>query len=110
MEVYNQEGLILRIYVREEDRFERIPLYKKILELAKEEGLAGATIFRAIMGYGPSRKIRSLAFADLSSNLPVMIEIVDTEEKIKMFLQNINGLVNHGLITLQPIVIIKNLP
>lgn len=110
MEVYNQEGLILRIYVREEDRFERIPLYKKILELAKEEGLAGATIFRAIMGYGPSRKIRALSFADLSSNLPMMIEIIDTEEKLKKFLEKINGLVKHGLITLQPIVIVKNLP
>jgi len=110
MEVFNQEGLILRIYVREEDRFEGKPLYKKVLEIAKDKGLAGATIFRAIMGYGPSRKIRSLSFADLSSNLPVMIEIVDTEEKIKAFLKEINGLVKHGLLTLQPITIVKNLP
>lgn len=110
MEVYNQKGLILRIYVREEDRFGGIPLYKKILELAKEKGIAGATIFRAIMGYGPSRKIRTLSFADLSSNLPILIEIVDTEEKIKKFLEEINDLVKHGLITLQPIVVVKNLP
>jgi len=110
MEVFNQDGLILRIYVREEDRFEGKPLYKKILELAKDKGLAGATIFRAIMGYGPSRKIRTLSFADLSSNLPIMIEIVDTEEKIKAFLKEINGLVKPGLITLQPITNVKNLP
>ncbi len=110
MEVYNQEGYILRIYVREEDRYEKMPLYKKILEMARESGLSGATVFRAIMGYGPSRKIRAISFADLSSNLPIMIEIVDTKEKLNKFLTEINGLVKHGLITLQPIVIIKNLP
>lgn len=110
MEIYNQPGLILRIYLREEDRFERVPLYKKILELAKEQGLAGATIFKAIMGYGPSREIRRISFADLASNLPIMIEIIDTEEKIKPFIKKINGLIKHGLITLQPIYIIKNLP
>lgn len=83
MEIYDQPGIILRIYVREEDRVGRVPLYKKILDLAKENDLAGATIFRAIMGYGPSREIRQISFADLSSNLPIMIEIIDTDEKNK---------------------------
>lgn len=110
MEVFDQKGLILRIYVREDDRIEGKLLYKKIIEMAKEENIAGVTVFRAIMGYGPSRKIRTLSFADLSSNLPVMLEIVDTEENIKNFLSKINGLIKHGLITLQPIIIVKNLP
>lgn len=110
MKIYNQPGLILKIYVREEDRWEKTPLYKKILDLAKENGLAGATVFRAIMGYGPSREIRKLSFADLSSNLPIMIEIIDTEEKIKPFMEKLNGYIQHGLITIQPIYIIKNIP
>uniref|UniRef100_A0A832LWN2 DUF190 domain-containing protein n=1 Tax=Caldimicrobium thiodismutans TaxID=1653476 RepID=A0A832LWN2_9BACT len=110
MEVFDQKGLILRIYVREDDRIEGKLLYKKIIEMAKAENIAGVTVFRAIMGYGPSRKIRTLSFADLSSNLPVMLEIVDTEENIKNFLSKINGLIKHGLITLQPIIIVKNLP
>lgn len=110
MEVFDQKGLILRIYLREADRVEGKLLYKKIIEMAKEENIAGVTVFRAIMGYGPSRKIRTLSFADLSSNLPVMLEIVDTEENIKNFLSKINGLIKHGLITLQPIIIVKNLP
>lgn len=110
MELYHQKGLILRIYLREEDRLEGKALYKRLIDMAKEFGLAGVTVFRAIAGYGPSRKIRTLSFADLSSNLPIMLEIVDTEEKIKAFLLNINEKVKHGLITIQEIFIIKNVP
>lgn len=110
MELTDQMGLILRIYVREDDRHEGKLLYKKILDLAMERGLAGVTIFRAIMGYGPSKKIRALSFADLSSNLPILIEIVDTKEKIENFIREIERIIKHGLITVQPIQIIKNLP
>ncbi|MFN3406728.1 MAG: DUF190 domain-containing protein [Caldimicrobium sp.] len=110
MEFYNQPGIILRIYVREEDKYERVPLYKKIIDIAKENGLAGATVFRAIMGYGPSKEIRKISFADFSANLPILIEFIDTEVKIKAFLEKINGMIKHGLITIQPIYIVKNLP
>lgn len=110
MELTHQKGLLLRIYIREGDRYEGKLLYRKILDLAMEKGIAGVTVFRAIMGYGPSKKIRALTFADLSSNLPILLEIVDTQEKIESFVREIEGMVKHGLITLQPIQIIKNLP
>lgn len=110
MELTDQRGLLLRIYVREDDRHEGKPLYKKIFDLAMERGIAGVTVFRAIMGYGPSKKVRTLSFADLSSNLPILLEIVDTEEKIERFVKEIESLVRHGLITIQPIRIVKNLP
>lgn len=110
MELTDQRGLLLRIYIREDDRYEGKLLYRKILDLAMERGIAGVTVFRAIMGYGPSRKIRALTFADLSSNLPILLEIVDTKEKVESFLKEIEGMVKHGLITIQPVHIIKNLP
>lgn len=110
MELREQRGILLRIYVREDDRIEGKPLYKKIFELAMERGIAGVTVFRAIMGYGPSKKIRTLSFADLSSNLPILLEIVDTEEKIKKFIEEIEKIVKHGLITVQQVQIVKNLP
>lgn len=110
MELREQRGILLRIYVREDDRIEGKPLYKKILELAMERGIAGVTVFRAIMGYGPSKKIRTLSFADLSSNLPILLEIVDTEEKIEKFIEEIEKIVKHGLITVQQVQIVKNLP
>ncbi len=110
MELREQRGILLRIYIREDDRIEGKLLYKKILELAMERGIAGVTVFRAIMGYGPSKKIRTLSFADISSNLPILLEIVDTEEKIEKFIKEIEKIVKHGLITVQQVQIVKNLP
>lgn len=110
MELREQRGILLRIYIREDDRIEGKLLYKKILELAMEREIAGVTVFRAIMGYGSSKKIRTLSFADISSNLPILLEIVDTEEKIEKFIKEIEKIVKHGLITVQQVQIVKNLP
>ncbi|MCS7199406.1 MAG: DUF190 domain-containing protein [Caldimicrobium sp.] len=101
---------MLRIYVREQDRLEGKPLYKRIIELAKERDMAGVTVYRAITGYGPSKIIRTLSFADLSSNLPLVIELVDSEEKVKNFVALIKEKIQHGLIIIQEVFIIKNVP
>jgi PII-like signaling protein len=108
--IKHEEAYMIKIYIREEDRVEGKPLYKKILEIVKEKNLSGVTIFKAIMGYGPSKKVRSLSFLDLGSNLPILIEIIETKEKAEEFLSEINSLIKHGLVIILPVKIVKYLP
>ena len=105
-----EDAYMIKIYIREEDRVEGKPLYKKILEIVKEKNLSGVTIFKGIMGYGPSKKVRSFSFLDLGSNLPILIEIVETKEKVEEFLSEINHLIKHGLVIVFPVKIVKYLP
>ncbi|WP_038056735.1 DUF190 domain-containing protein [Thermodesulfobacterium hydrogeniphilum] len=105
-----KEAYMIKIYIREEDRIEGKPLYKKILEIVKEKNLSGVTIFKAIMGYGPSKKIRGISFLDLGSNLPILIEIIESKEKVEEFLKEINSLIQHGLVIAFPVKIVKYIP
>lgn len=99
-------GLLLRIYIDEEDRHEGNLLFEKIVLKAKKLNLAGATVLRGIMGYGASSRIHSAKLLTLSDNLPVVIEIVDTEEKINLILPFLDEAVTEGLITLEKVRII----
>jgi len=108
--IVQEDAYMIKIYIREEDRVEGKPLYKKILEVVKENNLSGVTIFKAIMGYGPSKKIRSMSFLDLGSNLPILIEVIETKENAEKFLKEIDQLVTHGLVIMLPIKIIKYSP
>ncbi len=110
MSLLKTDAWLLKIYIREEDRAEGKPLYKKILEVVKEKNLSGVTIFKAIMGYGPSREIRGISFLDIGSNLPILIEIVEEKEKIDLFLKEIEHLIKHGLIILLPVKVLKYEP
>ncbi|NPA39237.1 MAG: DUF190 domain-containing protein [Thermodesulfobacteria bacterium] len=105
-----EDAYMIKIYIREEDRVEGKPLYKKILEVVKENNLSGVTIFKAIMGYGPSKKVRAMSFLDLGSNLPILIEVIETKENAEKFLKEIDQLVTHGLVVMLPIKIVKYTP
>ncbi|AAC06718.1 DUF190 domain-containing protein [Aquifex aeolicus] len=96
---------LLRIFTSEDESFEGKPFYKYLLERAKERGLEGATVFRAIAGYGKTKEIRKHKLFQLRSSLPVVVEIIDEEEKIKRFLEEIKGKHN-GLITLEDVEVI----
>lgn len=94
------EGRLLRIFVDETDRWHGHSLYSAIVHKAKEEGMAGATVLKGIMGFG----CRSRASKDvlrLSENLPIVIEIVDSEENINKFLPSLDEMVREGLITME---------
>jgi uncharacterized protein len=92
----------LRIYVGETDH------YEKIVKKAKELDMAGATVFRGIMGYGENnRKIRTTGLVELSCDLPIIIEIVDSEEYIDKFLPYLDDLIQKGMITIDNVEIIK---
>ena len=97
-----QEGSLLRILIGEADKVEHKPLYEWIVLQAREQGLAGATVLRGMMGYGANtRKIRTFRFDTLSEDLPIVVEIVDTEEKLEKFLEVIEPHIKAGLVTME---------
>ena len=105
------EGKLLRIFIGESDRHQGRALYEVIVRTARELGLAGATVWRGIEGYGAASRIHTAKILRLSEDLPILIEIVDTEEKIRAALPTLDALIEEtgcgGLITLERAEIIK---
>jgi PII-like signaling protein len=99
-----QEGCLLRIFIGESDKHGSKPLYEWIVTQARERGLAGATVLRGSMGFGAnSRVIHSAKILRLSEDLPIVVEIVDTREKLDAFLGEIEGSIGAGLATLEKV-------
>ena len=101
------EGELLRIFIGETDKYKGKPLYEAIVIKARELNLAGATVFRGIMGYGATSRIHSIKLLRLSEDLPVLIEIVDTEDNISKLLPFLDETVKEGLITMEKVRVIK---
>jgi hypothetical protein len=101
---------LLRIFIGESDKIGRTPLYELIVKQAREQHLAGATAYRGLLGFGPSARIRSAKILDLSSDLPMVIEIVDEEKKVDDFIPMLHELFEKadsgGLITVEKVDII----
>ena len=102
-----EELVLMRIFVGESDRFEKKPLYEALVELFHAEGVAGATVIRGAMGFGGNSQVLSDRLLRLSSDLPVIIEVVDTEKKINEVLPLIEGMFRGGLITLEKARVIQ---
>jgi len=98
-----EEGSLLRIFVGESDRFGHHPLYEAIVLKAREEGLAGATVLRGVMGFGKNSVIHTAKILRLSEDLPMVIEIVDSSPKIEAFLPLLNEMVADGMVTIEPV-------
>ncbi len=96
-----KQGKLLRIFIGENDRHEGLPLYEWIVRRARENGLAGATVLRGLEGYGAHSRLHNAKILRLSSDLPLVVEIVDTEEKIQSFLPLIDDAVGEGLATVE---------
>ena len=94
-----QEAVLLRIFIGENDRFEHHPLYEAIVLKAREMHLGGATVLRGPMGFGHSSRLHTAKILRLSLDLPMVIEIVDSEEKINSFLPFLDQVVTEGLVT-----------
>ncbi len=101
------EAVLLRIFIGEEDRIDGKLLYKKIVEVLRENDIAGATVLRGIMGYGASSRIHEASILSLSSDLPIVIESVDRADKINKVLPIIESMLKSGLITLEKVNVIK---
>jgi uncharacterized protein len=96
-----REGKLLRIFIGESDRHEGQPLYEWIVRKANEEGLAGATVLRGLLGFGAHSRIHTSKILRLSTDLPIVVEIVDTEERIASFLPLIDAVIKEGLATVE---------
>jgi len=101
------QAKLLRIYIGETDRWHGQPLYMAILLKAREMGLAGGTVFRGIAGYGANSVIHTANILRLSEDLPIVVEIVDADEKIQAFLPALDEMVQEGLILLREVEVIK---
>src|SRR5262245_15828759 len=102
----SEEGQLLRIFIGESDRWEGKPLYEALVLKAREMGLAGATMLRGLMGYGAASRIHTAKILRLSEDLPVIVEIVDRQEKISSFLPVIDEMVQEGLVTLEKVQVL----
>ena len=97
------ESTLLRIFIGESDRCEGRPLYEAIVLKARATGLAGATVLRSPMGFGAASRLHTAKILRLSEDLPIIIEIVDGESKIELFLPLLEGMMGGGLVTLEKV-------
>lgn len=102
-----EEGQLLRVFIGESDRWHGKPLYEAIVLKAREMGIAGATTLRGIMGYGAASRIHTSKILRLSEDLPIVVEIVDSVEKIAALLPTIEKMVQEGLVTLENVRVLQ---
>jgi PII-like signaling protein len=100
------EAMLLRVFIGESDRWEHKPLYEAIVLKAREMHLAGATVLRGSMGFGKSSRLHTAKILRLSMDLPLVIEIVDSEEKIQGFLPELDKMMGGGLLTLEKVKVV----
>ena len=98
---------MLRIYIGQDDQFDGRPLYEAIVMKLRQMDVAGATVYKGVMGYGAHQRIRKSGFLGLSHDLPVMIAIVDKEDKIREIIPLLDQMVSEGLLVLSDVEIIK---
>ena len=102
-----EEGMLLRIFIGESDRVNGKPLYEAIVLKARELNLAGATAFRGIMGFGADSRMHTAKILQLSEDLPVVIELVDTEENLQKLMPFLDEQVTEGLVTMEKVRVVK---
>jgi PII-like signaling protein len=102
-----RDAMLLRIFVSEDDRFEHRPLYEAIVLKAREMRLAGATVLRGSIGFGHASRLHTTKILRLAQDLPLVIEIVDTQEKIDTFLPMLDSMMPSGLVTLEKVQVLQ---
>lgn len=100
------EAELLRIFIGESDKIQGKPLYEVIVKRARERGMAGATVLRGIEGFGAHSRMHTAKILRLSEDLPIVVEIVDTPEKIAEFLPELDSMIKEGLVTLEKVRVI----
>jgi len=103
----SEAAVLLRIFIGEDDKHDGRPLYQSIVEAARVDGIAGATVLRGPLGYGRSSRIHTTKILRLSEGLPLVIEIIDDNAKIEAFLQVIEPMMGSGLVTLEDVKVIR---
>ena len=107
MKQYIGKRKLLRIYIGNEDKLDGKPLWEVLLSKCKENGIAGATVYKAVAGIGAHSELHSFNIWSLNQKLPLVIEIIDTEEKIKSFLKSADKIIEEGLMTISDVDVIS---
>jgi uncharacterized protein len=102
-----RDAVLLRVFLGEDDKHGHQPLYEVIVLKAREMGLAGATVLRGPMGFGLSSRLHTTKILRLSEDLPLVIEIVDAEDKIMRLVETLNGMLKAGLVTLEKVKVLR---
>lgn len=97
----SREGKLLRIFIGDSDKWQGKPLYQALVEAARAQGLAGATVLHGVMGFGAHSRMHSASILRLSTDLPVIVEIVDLPERIAAFLPTVQTMVREGMVTIE---------
>jgi PII-like signaling protein len=105
--IIEEDDILVKIFLAEKEKFKDISLYEYIVLKCKEIGIAGVTVTRGIMGYGADKRMHSAKLVELSSNLPIIVEIIDTEENINKLRPYLDEVINKGFITLEKIHVVK---
>jgi uncharacterized protein len=104
------DGMLLRIYIAESASYEGRPAYKYLVDYFREKGFPGCTVFRGMMGFGHEKQLRTVDVLRLSLDLPVVIDVVDTEERIMQVIPDVEKVVETGLVVTQKISMIRKKP
>jgi PII-like signaling protein len=107
MRVLTGEQILVRVFIGESDRFRHQPLATALLERLRKEGFAGATVFRGVAGFGAHSVLHTTSLLRLSEDLPMVIEIVDTEEHVERLTAILDEMVNEGLVTMEKVRVLK---
>ncbi len=105
--IETSKGTLLRIFIGDSDRHEGQPLHRVLVQRAHAMGLEGATVLHGPLGFGRHSRMHTAKLAELSSDLPVVIELVDSEEAIQRFMKEVDALVQEGLVTLESVNIVR---
>jgi PII-like signaling protein len=101
-----EEGYLLRVFIGESDKSGHRPLYEEIVLKAREAGLAGATVLRGVMGFGKNSILHTAKILRLSEDLPIVVEIVDSLEKVEAFVPTLDAMIKDGLVTIEKVKVI----
>jgi hypothetical protein len=101
------EQVLMRIFIGQADKWERRPLYSALLELFRAKGLAGATVLQGVAGFGPDSILHEVHLLRLSQDLPIVIEVVDTQEHLDAVLPDVDRMMSGGLITMEKVRVVR---
>jgi len=107
MRMIEGEQVLMRIFIGQNDKWERRPLYAALLELFRTKRLAGATILQGIAGFGPNSVLHQMHLFRLSQDLPIVIEVVDTQEQLDAVLPDVDRMMSGGLITMEKVRVVR---
>jgi len=107
---FEGERVLMRIFIGESDRHGGRPLYERLVELFRERGFAGATVLRGIMGFGANARVHTAKILRLSMDLPIVVEVVESEEKIQAILPELDEMIEGGLVTMERVQVVVYRP